>query len=73
MLDEQDPRDQNGNVLYDSGGTLLDTWRQWKVSLTATGAGPLPSGFNVKRILGKGDLWITEYTIPYQGANNIHS
>jgi len=25
-----------------------------------------PSGFNVKRILGKGDLWITEYTINYQ-------
>jgi alcohol dehydrogenase (NADP+) len=24
--DEQDPRDQNGNVLYDSGVTLLDTW-----------------------------------------------
>jgi hypothetical protein len=26
-----------------------------------------PSGFKVKRILGKGDLWITEYTIAYQG------
>jgi hypothetical protein len=26
-----------------------------------------PSGFKVKRILGKGDLWITEYTIDYQG------
>jgi hypothetical protein len=25
-----------------------------------------PSGFNVKRILGKGNLWITEYTIIYQ-------
>jgi len=25
--DEQDPRDQNGNVLYDEGVTLLDTWR----------------------------------------------
>jgi hypothetical protein len=25
-----------------------------------------PSGFNVKRILGTGDLWITEYTITYQ-------
>ena len=25
--DEQDPRDQNGNVLYDQGITLLDTWR----------------------------------------------
>jgi len=26
-----------------------------------------PSGFNVRRLLGKGDLWITEYTITYQG------
>jgi alcohol dehydrogenase (NADP+) len=25
--EEQDPRDQNGNVLYDDGVTLLDTWR----------------------------------------------
>jgi aldehyde reductase len=25
--DEQDPRDQNGNVLYDDGVTLLDTWK----------------------------------------------
>ena len=24
-----------------------------------------PSGFNVKRILGNGNLWITEYTITY--------
>ena len=24
--DEQDPRDQNGNVLYDHGVTLLETW-----------------------------------------------
>ena len=25
--DEQDPRDQNGNVIYDRGVTLLDTWK----------------------------------------------
>jgi alcohol dehydrogenase (NADP+) len=25
--EEQDPRDQNGNVIYDTGVTLLDTWR----------------------------------------------
>lgn len=25
--DEQDPRDQNGNVIYDNEVTLLDTWR----------------------------------------------
>jgi hypothetical protein len=26
-----------------------------------------PSGFEVKRIVGKADLWVTEYTIVYQG------
>jgi hypothetical protein len=26
-----------------------------------------PAGFNVRRILGKGDLWITEYIITYHG------
>ena len=26
-----------------------------------------PSGFSVRRILGRGDLWVTEYTITYQG------
>src|SRR5207244_3173682 len=25
--DEQDPRDQNGNVIYDNGVSLRDTWR----------------------------------------------
>jgi aldehyde reductase len=25
--DDQDPRDQNGNVIYDEGVTLMDTWR----------------------------------------------
>lgn len=25
--DEQDPRDKNGNVIYDTGITLLDTWK----------------------------------------------
>ncbi len=25
--DERDPRDQNGNILYDRGVTLLETWR----------------------------------------------
>jgi len=28
-----------------------------------------PSGFAVKRILGRGYLWITEYTITYQGRS----
>ena len=26
-----------------------------------------PSGFKVRRILGSGSLWVTEYTIAYQG------
>jgi hypothetical protein len=26
-----------------------------------------PSGFEVKRILGAGNLWVTEYVITYQG------
>ena len=26
-----------------------------------------PSGFDVRRMVGKGDLWVTEYTITYQG------
>lgn len=26
-----------------------------------------PSGFNVRRMLGKGDLWVTEYIITYEG------
>src|ERR1700743_847531 len=26
-----------------------------------------PSGFEVRRIAGSGNLWITEYTITYQG------
>jgi|SRR5882757_463117 len=26
-----------------------------------------PSGFQVRRITGRGDLWVTEYTIAYQG------
>jgi ketosteroid isomerase-like protein len=28
-----------------------------------------PSGLHVKRIQGTGDLWITEYTIAYQGRS----
>jgi hypothetical protein len=29
-----------------------------------------PSGFKLRRILGAGDLWITEYTIDYQGRSS---
>src|SRR6202046_292249 len=31
--DEQDPRDQNGNVIYDRGVTLLDTWKAMETLL----------------------------------------
>ena len=31
--DEQDPRDQNGNIIYDNEVTLLDTWRAMELSL----------------------------------------
>ncbi len=30
--DEQDPRDQNGKVIYDDGVTLLDTWPRMGVA-----------------------------------------
>jgi hypothetical protein len=26
-----------------------------------------PSGFNIRRMVGTGDLWVTEYVITYQG------
>ena len=29
-----------------------------------------PSGFHVRRITGTGNLWITEYTITYQGQSS---
>jgi len=35
--DNQDPRDQNGNVLYDRDVTLLDTWKAME-SLVDSGA-----------------------------------
>src|SRR6185312_17534327 len=28
-----------------------------------------PSGFKIRRMLGRDDLWITEYTIDYQGKS----
>lgn len=28
-----------------------------------------PAGFKVRRVIGKGNLWITEYTINYQGQS----
>ncbi|HTV55176.1 MAG TPA: nuclear transport factor 2 family protein [Terriglobia bacterium] len=28
-----------------------------------------PTGFSIRRLLGSGELWITEYTITYQGRS----
>jgi diketogulonate reductase-like aldo/keto reductase len=33
--DEQDPRDANGNVIYDKGVTLLDTWSAMEALMSA--------------------------------------
>jgi ketosteroid isomerase-like protein len=30
-----------------------------------------PSGFKVRRIIGKGDLWITEYVTVYDGQHHV--
>jgi hypothetical protein len=32
-----------------------------------------PSGFEIKRIFGSGDLWITEYTISYLGGAKLYT
>jgi hypothetical protein len=29
-----------------------------------------PAGFKIRRLLGSGNLWITEYTIDYQGQSS---
>jgi hypothetical protein len=43
--------------------------KHWQASQALRSHHPgKPSGFNVRRILGKGDLWITEYAITYQGG-----
>jgi len=56
--DEQDPRDQNGNVLYDNGVTLLDTWRAME-SLVERGR---------CRAIGLSDVTLNELTPLYESA-----
>jgi alcohol dehydrogenase (NADP+) len=56
--DEQDPRDQNGNVLYDKGVTLLDTWRAME-SLVDHGC---------CRAIGLSDISLEELLPIYDGA-----
>src|SRR5215467_2006448 len=56
--DEQDPRDQNGNVLYDNGVTLLDTWRAME-SLVDHGR---------CRAIGLSDIGLNEVLPIYESA-----
>ena len=56
--DEQDPRDQNGNVLYDNGVTLLDTWRAME-SLVDRGR---------CRAIGLSDVTLSELSSIYESA-----
>ena len=56
--DEQDPRDQNGNVIYDTGITLLDTWRAME-SLVDRGR---------CRAIGLSDISLKELSPIYEAA-----
>ena len=56
--DEQDPRDQNGNVLYDRDVTLLDTWRAME-SLVDHGK---------CRAIGLSDIGLNELMPLYESA-----
>jgi alcohol dehydrogenase (NADP+) len=56
--DEQDPRDQNGNVLYDNGVTLRDTWRAME-SLVDHGR---------CRAIGLSDIGLNELLPIYESA-----
>jgi alcohol dehydrogenase (NADP+) len=56
--DNQDPRDQNGNVLYDNGVTLLDTWRAME-SLVDHGK---------CRAIGLSDIGLNELQPIYESA-----
>lgn len=55
---EQDPRDQDGNVLYDRGVTLLDTWRAME-SLVDHGK---------CRAIGLSDIGLNELLPIYESA-----
>jgi len=56
--DEQDPRDQKGNVIYDRGVTLLETWRAME-SLVADGK---------CRTIGLSDIGLNELLPIYESA-----
>jgi alcohol dehydrogenase (NADP+) len=56
--DEQDPRDQNGNVIYDRGVTLLDTWKAME-NLVDHGK---------CRAIGLSDIGLDELKLLYESA-----
>jgi alcohol dehydrogenase (NADP+) len=56
--DDQDPRDQSGNVLYDNGVSLLDTWRAME-SLVDRGR---------CRAIGLSDIGLRELLPIYESA-----
>jgi len=56
--DDQDPRDQNGKVIYDTGVTLLDTWRAME-SLVDHGR---------CRAIGLSDISLNEFLPIYESA-----
>ena len=56
--EEQDPRDQGGNIIYDHGITLLDTWRAME-NLVDRGK---------CRAIGLGDLGLKELELIYDAA-----
>ena len=58
--DEPDPRDQNGNVVYDNGVTLLDTWRALE-SLVDHGR---------CRAIGLSDISLNDLLPIYESAQN---
>ena len=56
--DEQEPRDQNGNVIYDRGVTLLDTWRAMETLLD----------HGKCRAIGLSDIGLDELKLIYEAA-----
>src|SRR6202012_2441704 len=56
--DEQDPRDQSGNVIYDNGVTLLDTWKAMEA---------LVDGGRC-RAIGLSDISLSELLPVYEAA-----
>ena len=57
--DNQDPRDSNGNVIYDNGVTLLDTWRAMEDLLRESGE---------LRAIGLSDVTLPQVREVFQAA-----